>query len=121
MSFLTMLDHRAVIYRATPSRDRFGGILESWVALPSPKGKNARPNQTLAGNLTNPGPGEIQAANNQWFLHPDFDVRERDVLKVVSGPESPAHLRVVAVARPTNAQAVHHLEVMVEPWVGPLP
>jgi hypothetical protein len=121
MSFEALCDHRAVVYRATTTRDGFGDTVETFVALPAPPGNNARPNQLWSGTLQNPGPGEIQAMKRQWFLILDFDVKERDLLRVVAGPEAPDVLRIVSVTRPTAGAVLHHLEVNVEPSTVVLP
>lgn len=109
-----LCDHRVVVYRATPLRDEFGDVVEQWVALAAPAGLNARPNQNWSGALQDPGPGEEQSARRQWFLVVGFDVAERDVLLVESGPETGQKLRVHSVTQPTNPFVVHHIEVNVE-------
>jgi hypothetical protein len=112
----SLCDHRAVVYRATTAQGRAGDIIESWAPLDAPAGLNARANLVwLAGHLENPGPGEVQAKRRQWFLLPSFDVRERDILRIVSGPEAPSVLRVLAVNRTTAGPVFHHFEVEVDP------
>jgi len=115
-----LCDHRVIVYRATVFRDEFGDVDEAWVALTAPVGLNARPNQAWSGNLQDPGPGEQQRAMRQWFLVLGFDVQERDVVSVVSGPEVGQRLRVESVTRPTNPLIMHHLEISVTVWDGSL-
>ena len=115
-----LCDHRAVVYRDTPTRDELGDTVPVWGALEAPTGMNCRPNQNWSGALQDHGPGEQQGASRQWFLVAEFDVAEGDVLSVEDGPESPKLLRVLSVAKPTAPLAVHHIEVNVEVWHGSL-
>lgn len=115
-------NHRAVAYRATVTRDSFGGTVEGWVETEgTPAGLNSRPDQNWAGALQDHGPGEQQGAMRRWFLHREFDVEERDVLQVVEGAEAGLLLRVESVTKPTRVRpAIHHYEVNVEVWQGEL-
>lgn len=115
-----LCDHQLTVYRATETRDELQDAVLVWSALPAPAGLNARPDQNWSGVLGDRGPGQQQTAQRLWFLVAEFDVAERDVLKVESGPESPKLLRVLSVTRVTAPLEVHHLEVNVEVWVGEL-
>ena len=117
MSIRRLFNHRAVVYRATVTRDEYGGTVETWVAQTAPDGLNARPDQNWSGAQQDHGPGEQQGATRRWFLSNGFDVAERDVVYVVSGPEAGTYLRVESVTQPTRVGAtVHHVEVNVEAW-----
>lgn len=118
MSIAKLFDHRVVVYRSTVTQDELQDPIAVWGPLPAPVGRNARPNQAWSGSLQDHGPGEQQGAMRQWFLHKGFDVAERDVLEVVSGPEAPNLLRVESVTRPTAPIVLHHLEVNVTVWDG---
>lgn len=121
MTIRGLFNHRAVAYRATVTRDDFGGTVEAWVAQPAPPGRNCRPDQNWSGAQQDHGPGEQQGATRRWFLHRGFDVAERDVLSVIEGPEAPVLLRVESVTKPTRrGPAVHHVEINVEVWTGSL-
>lgn len=120
MSIRSLCDHRVIVYRATEGRDEFKDVTRAWAPLEAPDGKNARPNQLWAGSQMDPGPGEVQGAMRGWFLVAEFDVQERDVLRVIAGPEAPALLMVESVTRPTDSMNVHHLEVNVRTWTGSL-
>jgi hypothetical protein len=124
MTIARLFNHNAVVYRATTSRDPFGGTVETWAALSAPAGPNGfncRPDQNWSGALQDHGPGEQQGASRRWFMHRGFDVRERDVVSVEEGAEAPALLWVESVTKPTRrSPAVHHLEVNVEVWQGDL-
>jgi hypothetical protein len=119
-----LYQHNAVVYRATTTRDDFGGTVQAWVAQDAPTGSNgynARPDQNWSGAQQDHGPGEQQGAKRRWFLHRGFDVAERDVLSVEEGPEAPVLLYVESVTKPTRiGPAVHHHEVNVEIWNGDL-
>ena len=114
--------HTARLYRATALRDGFGEPVEAWLpAGPEPAGPNARPDAIWSGRLADQGAGEEQAAARRWYLDASVgDVQERDVLDVTAGPDAPARLRVLAVARPAAGIRAHHLEVLAEVWEGNL-
>lgn len=67
--------------------------------------------------LVDIGPGETTRGRVLLYMHRRLDVVERDVLRVISGPQAPSRWRVASVARPRD----HHVEAMVEPWVGKFP
>lgn len=117
-----LVDHRVLCWRPAdpPLRNEFGDVVDAWDPVPVPDGLNARPHQDWGGNLQDPGPGEQQATMRRWFLVLGFNAQERDVLEVESGPETGKLLRVESVTKPTNPFAVHHLEVMVSIYAGPL-
>lgn len=123
MSIHRLFNHRAIVHRATTTRDEFGDTVQTWAAVANgtPSGRNCRPNQNWSGALQDHGPGEQQGAKRQWFLDRAFDVEEGDVLSVETGPEAPALLHVESVTKPTRAGTrVHHIEVNVEVWTGTL-
>jgi hypothetical protein len=114
-------DHRAILYRATPTRDTYGDLVEAWAAQAVPAGKNCRADQGWGGDLTDHGPGEQQSTNRVWFLDKAFaDVRERDVLSITEGPETGSKVRILSVTRPTNPTSIHHFEITGEVWHGDL-
>ena len=112
-----LCDSRGIVYRPTETRDELQDTVLVWTALTAPAGLNCRANQKWSGDLQDNGPGEQQGSLRQWFLVKDFDVQERDVIEVVSGPEAPLQLRVVSVTKLTSLKrldVVHHIEVNVE-------
>lgn len=116
MSFRSLCNHHVLVERAVETVNAFAGRDVEWVALSEPAGLNARPSQAWGGNLHDPGAGEVQTALRTWYLVPEFVVAERDLLRVESGPEAPARLRVVSVTPCTDPANVHHIEVNVEPY-----
>ena len=121
-----LVDHRVTVSRLPhpdspeAAHDEFNDLVEEWADVLVPAGLNARPDQNWGGSLTDFGPGEQQQALRRWFLVLGFDVEERDVLTVVSGPETGKLYRVESVTKPTNPFTVHHLEVMCSVWHGTL-
>lgn len=98
-------------------QDELQNVEETFIQIAAPAGLNCRANQKWSGDLQDHGPGEEQGAQRQWFLVKDFDVQERDILPVVSGPEAPLQLRVLSVTKLTSLKrltVVHHIEVNVE-------
>lgn len=120
MSINHLCDHHAIVYRSEALRDEFADTVLAWHPLPAPAGLNARATLTEVGNLIDYGPGEIQAVMQRWFLVVGFDVAERDVLSVVSGPRAPVLLRVEKVIPGTHPLVVHHIEIDVTVWAGDL-
>lgn len=119
MSIARFCDHRVVIYRydaANPDYDEFRDIIPNWQPLTVPAGLNATVQRNWGGDLNDAGPGEIQGTKRHWFLLPGFDVRERDVLQVVSGPPRSEEVgrlyRVESVSAGTRPIELHHWEVM---------
>jgi len=120
MGIQSLCDHHGVVYRATETQDELQDTVLAWGALPAPAGLNCRPNQNWSGDLQDHGPGEQQGAQRQWFLVPGFDVQERDVLLIESGPNAGLQLRILSVTPCTAPVKVHHIEVNVEVWQGSL-
>lgn len=63
------------------------------------------------------GPGETTRGQTTLLMARGLDIQARDVVRLIAGSEAPSKWRVGAVARPRG----HHVEAMVEPWVGLLP
>lgn len=125
MSFRGLLNHTVWPYREPGpelSRDRFGGVpLQPLPVGDQPTTYNAWPDQLWGGTLVDIGAGEQQGSTRRWLLVPELDVRERDVLAVIAGPEAPKLLRVLSVTYASRIrQEVHHLEVIVEVYNGVL-
>lgn len=119
MSIAELCDHRGIVYRPRPdtddtTRDELGGVAALFDPLLAPDGLNCRPNQNWSGTLQDHGPGEQQNAQRTWYLVPEFDVKERDVLEIVAGPNAGLTLRVMSVTPCTAPIEVHHIEVNVE-------
>lgn len=121
MSIERLFNHNAVVWRATVTRDSFGGTVETWSDLPAPvgtNGHNCTPHQNWAGAQQDHGPGEQQSAKRVWYLHKDFDVTEFDVVEITAGPEAPLLLNVGSVSKPAAlarpGQPVNQIEINVE-------
>lgn len=107
-----MHDHRGIVYRSKETKDELQDVVRSWDPMTAPTGLNCHADRNWSGQLTMPGPGEQQTATQRWFLEPGFDVRERDVLSIVSGPRSPVNLRVQSVTPCTMPVTLHHYEIV---------
>lgn len=121
MSFDSMLNHRAVLYRPTAGGVDANGDPTAGFSQPTtPSGTNARPDQSWSGLLVNTPLGEQQANTKIWHLHRGFtDIHERDILDIVEGPEAPARYRVLSRSFVTNGVGVvHHVEVATHVYTG---
>jgi hypothetical protein len=118
MAITDYFDHRVLVYRydaENPDRDEFNDIIPNWELLSAPAGLNGTLQRNPSGTMEDQGPGEIQIIPRHWFIHRDFDVKERDVLKVESGPNphEVGRLYRVEEARPaTGPVTIHHWEVL---------
>lgn len=111
-------NHKVRVYRETAGEDAYGST-SVLAADPEPTANNGRPDQSWSGDQQEAG-GEMQGAKRRWFLRPGMNVKDRDVLSVISGPEAPSTLRVVSAIPVGNGRSVHHLEVNVETYTGAL-
>lgn len=122
MSLGGLFDHRAEVWRPVERRG-FGGHVKQTlepVVVPT-SGFNCAvvPPTGRTGGLRvdNIGPGETTRGRVDMYLARGTDVNERDVIRIVAGPEAVTTWRVEATSRPRG----HHVEVVVEPWVGEIP
>lgn len=120
MSIERLFNSRALVYRAEveadgrPPRDEFGDNIDNLLPVAVPAGKNCRPDQSWNGSLVNHGPGEEQANARRWFLDKGFDVKERDIMVIESGPDAPLRLRIIGVTPQWDRNSLHHYEVQAE-------
>lgn len=112
-------NHAVIVYREGTTEGTYGSSV-ALAPLPVVSGLNAFPDQNWSGTQQNAG-GEMQGAKRRWFLRSDVDVKERDVLRVTTGPESPSTIRVVSVFPVQGPRGTHHLEANVETFIGTLP
>lgn len=125
MSIQRLFNHKVRVYRKPEllaSRGALGSTSKVPVAVGSaPTRFNARPDQDWTGMQQDKGPGEVQATKRRWFLDKKLDVRDRDILSVIDGPEAGLVLEVESTTKPANPRNVHHIEVNVDVWKGVLP
>lgn len=125
MSIERLFNHKVRVYRKPEllaSRQALGSTSKVPVAVTSaPTRFNARPDQDWTGVQQDKGPGELQATKRRWFLDKGLDVRDRDILSVIEGPEAGVNLEVESTVPTTNPRRVHHIEVNVDVWKGVLP
>lgn len=118
MSIERLWNHTVRICREVPPDEwghASGAVAPIGVAPTRP---NARPDQDWSGTLQDSGAGEAQAGKRRWFLAANLDVRERDVLAVVAGPEAGVALRVLSSVPVMSRRGLHHREVNVEVFTG---
>ena len=128
MSIGGLFDHRAVCYRLLPptdarSRGDAGQVIELYEEATTPSGLNARLDQAWAGTLQDRGPGEREGEYRTWYLHKGFDVQARDVLLIASsasGVNVGVKVRVLGVTPCTAPKKLHHYEVNVDVYDGPI-
>lgn len=120
MSLAALFDHYAEVWRPVETTGPAREIVVSF-DLVEPATRNCAvvpPVGKERGVRTvDIGPGETTRGQTTFLMARDLDVQERDVIRLVSGPEATSTWRVGATARPRG----HHVEAMVEPWVGILP
>jgi hypothetical protein len=122
MSIASLMDHRGVLHRPRPdsdptTRDETGDVIPVFDVLPAPPGLNCRPNQAQSGSLQDDGPGERRVGDQTWYLLPGFDVREGDVLELLSGVQS-GNRRILFPGPCTGPIGLHHWEPNTEVYHG---
>lgn len=120
MSIAGLMDHRAEVWRPTEKRGFAAEVVQTLEPIELPKsGRNCAVVPAPVGTMDvqDLGPGEAPRGRTQLYMAKALDVQERDVIRLVDGPEAPSRWRAVAVAKPRG----HHYEVVVEPWVGTFP
>jgi len=114
MSFLGLLDRTMVIHRPLDSSGELRTRATSYVPQGGPVPFTAR---RPVGLLTDVGPGLADVGDRTVYCEADVDVRERDVLEQMTGPDDLALLEVTGpVARPRG----HHCELRCRFFLGDL-
>lgn len=122
MSITSLFDHRAECWRPVERRGFGAQVKPGFEAVERPaSGLNCAIDGLVGRSgevgVQDIGPGEARRGRTQAFLPAAFNVEERDILRLVAGPEAPSLWRVMGVARPRG----HHTEADVEPWAGEIP
>lgn len=124
MSIERLFNHSVRIFREPDllsQRDEKGGVSpDPQPIMDEPDDFNARPDQRFHGTQRDSGPGEGQSRLQTWYLHKALDVRARDILLVVAGPETGRTLRVMAANPVSGRRNLHHWEPTCEDWIGTL-
>jgi hypothetical protein len=114
MSFASLLDYTVRIWRATPTP----GVLGTSTQELSPVGIVPATCKRPVAPIGDVGPGLAPIGERTWYCEADVDVRERDVLEPVTGPDL-AH-RFEVDGPPTRPRS-HHTELRTRHWLGKLP
>lgn len=122
MSLDGLFDHRAEIWRPTEKRGFGAQVVQTLTSMARPvSGFNCAvvppAGRTGGLKLQDPGPGELPSGRVDLYLSGALDVQPLDIVRLVAGPEAPSSWRVHSSARPRD----HHVEAVVEPWVGDFP
>lgn len=112
-----LFDHTVRIWRPVASSANRLGVetREYSVAIPTAGcalNRNVSPKQDQ-------GPGMDQMGRRRFYMRPDLDIRARDVVEILSGPDADGQNWEVDQnpTRPRN----HHTQVDAIAWNGELP
>lgn len=109
-----LFDHQLRIWRATIGQDSLGAETRTYaVTLPS---IGAVVNRAVAaeGDI---GPGMEAIGRVRFYVRPDVEIFARDVVEIVSGPET----GTFEVDQPPVRPRGHHTQVDAIIWNGILP
>lgn len=116
MAIEGLFEHRVGIYRPFETRTAMGAT-EGWsTVLEAAWGPNnakvTEPDMSLISN----GSGEMPQGRYVVSMSPTWTVKERDIIRVLTGPESAINLRVVSANYPRG----HHLKAVCDRVEEPL-
>jgi hypothetical protein len=121
MSFRQMLDHTADIVRPSPalSADPLGDESDVYSVAHATARCAFWP---LMAPLTDYGAGETPTGKTMGAFERSVTPQPRDVVVILSGPETPKRWRIVADRSPGRrfGRMAHHREVECEPFEGSL-
>lgn len=118
MSIEHLFDHRAEVWYPSETRGPGGSVLQQ--RLPVEQVDESALNCALVPvrlDVENIGPGETTRRRVEFYFAVATDILERDVIRLVEGPQAPSDWFVLSVAKVRG----HHLEIGAEPWVGEIP
>ena len=102
------------VLRATEARGFMNEVVRGFAVVVSAS-RNGRVDPPAFRQRTGM-PGEADTGVVYVFMDACLDVRERDVLRVLAGPEAGRTLRVLGRAKPGG----NHWELVTVPFEGPL-
>lgn len=111
---LRLGDSLVRIWRPTVAEDRFGAGKPRYALVAT---EPAIVNRSTAP-LTDVGPGLSPQGRRRLYFQPEVDVRARDVLELVEGPDAP---QTWEVDEPPSRPRDHHVQVDCTFWRGELP
>lgn len=130
MTFAGLLPHQLRVFRlregldAQPARDRFGQIDSKISEMKEqPNAYPCRMTTASGGERNGERMSEVYVTQHRVYLQPGADVREDDRVKVIDPADGNIILpdgNVKLVRRVYGAQKLHHLELVVEVYRGPI-
>lgn len=119
-----MMNHRARVWRRVQGVAAMREVVNGWeIATEAPTWNNLW-TSPQSQRLTDNGPGEAPGAVEgiRWHMRKEADVRERDVVELVDGPEAPSYWLVQSASSPSRPnEGRHHWRITVEPYHGETP
>lgn len=111
---LRLGDTTVRIWRPVTVQDRFGTERSEYVPVGTALAKVNRATAPLA----DVGPGLSAQGRRRLYFQPEVDVRIRDVLELIAGPDAPQRLEA---DEPPTRPRDHHCQVDCLLWRGELP
>jgi hypothetical protein len=127
MAIEGLFDHRIVGYRETPIRDELGGTRQVWMPVTgtNPSGDNAKVTERDLDTQPS-GVGDQVTGDYTVSVLPAFETRERDLLNVISGPDSSVPdangntTTLKLLVRSVNVPRGHHKKVRATRYSQPV-
>lgn len=118
MSLVDLFDHEVAIWRPTVTLGPLREEIRTYTAvLVAPGLPNAVINRPAAP-LADSGPGLTPTGTRRIYMRPTTEVRLRDLLEIVSGPDEGM---IIEVDEPPTRPRGHHVQIDGRVWSGQLP
>ena len=124
MAIEDLFDHRVRVWRPAQGRGAYAEVVDGYELVE----EGGRVNAAIVPakmSLEDAPPGERTGGRVHWFLGLWVDVTERDIIECFAGPNAPSTWKVHSVTVPSGRLSLgvggHHIEPVVEPWIGDLP
>lgn len=116
MSIGHLLDHTARVWRPVESLGSRRETVRTYVVhIEAIAAACTRKRGMISQSL--PSGGTVVVGNRMLYTDIPADIRERDIVELLSGSYAPARLEIESVSRPRD----HHLEATATQWHGQLP
>lgn len=123
-SLAHLFDHQVRVWRADVVAGTLAAERRIYAVLIEPADVNAavqRPRARLSPPLGGLGAGLAVIGERVIYMLASEDVRERDVIQIISGPELAATPATWEVDAPPTRPRGHHLELICKAFHGALP
>lgn len=114
MSFASLLDHTARVWRHGESLGTYAETTVSYTLVYNSLPCTLRRKRAM---LSEAGPGTVDAGERTVYFKPAVRLQEKDLVELVTGPDSPDWLQVESSARPRG----HHIEARCTEFHGVTP